>query len=224
MSQQEQLALYPFKKRMDIGGAMVAALQAYLKTISFDLPASTTPVKFLDVYDNWATFQDAAFSANGKVPIAVVAADEVTYDASNFTPRVLEDTWMSNDLGGWVLFATSEAVLPITVVLRAKSKSQRRAMLSAVEDAFNELGSDASRDSPIRYGKLLALPDYFSRKARFTLLRSRVVNTEDSATQERWLAELSMEAHAVAVKLEWMPALSCRVRIVDGASGVAYTR
>jgi hypothetical protein len=82
----------------------------------------------------------------------------------------------------------------------------------------------ASGDLPIRFGKLLPMPSYYGQTGRFTLLRTRMTNAEDVVARNRWLVEFELECHALHVVVRRVPALQCRLQILDAATRVAYTR
>lgn len=200
---------YPRKKTRDLRSAMAETLAQYLGTIPFNLPASA-PVDpnsatqkactLAASYDSWAEFEDRALSSGGALPAAVVMPDEPeVYDSASLTPRMLEDTWVHDGQSGFALFEAAEAEVPLFVVVRAKSKQQIRAIVSAFEDAF-EQDPDSDDSDPakgqIRYGKLLLMRSYYQLHARYTLLENQVMDSQSLAAENRWMSQLKFVGHA----------------------------
>ncbi|TAL46145.1 MAG: hypothetical protein EPN91_00825, partial [Salinibacterium sp.] len=103
---------YPLTKSRDVGSAMTDALAAYIaQNVTYSYPVSKVPRTMAKVYDNWAEFHQVALSANGLLPAAAVLPDEVKYDDSSLSPRMLEDTWVSDGQDGYALFGVAEAVV-----------------------------------------------------------------------------------------------------------------
>lgn len=204
------LADYPLKKLTDARSAMARALSAYIGGLTFTLPKTTEPFKLAAVYPSWAQFFDRAISADGKLPAAAVLPDRLQVADPSLTPRIMEETWsggevcpgtLGNGTGdGFALFSVAEAVVPFVVVVRTAGEKQREAIVSGIEDAFVEDGSFLDpgvlppvflsrvedREHPIRFGRLIQVPDYYDQKARFTLLAIQVTDSEQSARENRW--------------------------------------
>ena len=101
---------------------------------------------------------------------------------------------------GYCLFTHSEIVVPFVVVFRAKTKPQRKAIAKRLEEVFIEDGAvkpDKSTLTPlipvpeataqlVRYGRLLEVPKYYNRKARFTLDAQQLLDSETAARENRW--------------------------------------
>lgn len=249
------LSQYPLRKTRDVRSAMAEALAALVRGVSFSLPKSTTPFSFAAVYDTWATFQNTATSAGGKLPAAAVLPDRPVYEAASLTPRMIDDTWSGGPVvtpaeiqagaaptlgtgagDGFALFAIAEVVVPFVLVVRGSSIPIRKAIVSQLEDLFVEDQSlpdpssvnprtlpktggpgieppDASVQ-PVRYGRLLTLPSYYNRKARFTLLSQQILDSEESALGNRWLAQFEIQGHCQVVVLRRVKAMSPRLQTV----------
>lgn len=238
---------YPYKHLTDARSAMAETLAEYVEGLTFTLPRSGQSFKFAAVYDRWATFNDRAMSAGGKLPAATILPDRPVYGDNGLTPRALEDTWSGGDptecgpdgrpkypIGdgsgdGFVLFTHSELLVPFVLTFRAKTEPQRSAIVRRLEAAFIEDGSLLDPTSvnpafdldelaePIRYGRLLEVRKYFSRKARFTLEAQQLLDAEASAGENRWLGQLEMTGHMQICVLRRVRAMKPKVCVVvDG--------
>lgn len=216
------LADYPFRKTRDIRSAMAETLAQYILTFDFDLPVcSATKPSFAEVYDTWADFESNAKSAGGRLPAAAILPDKGTYDDSSFTPRMLEETWKTDGRDGWALYAIAEYDVPFLVVVRAKSSEQRKAIVSHFEDAFVETTEPADPD-PGHYGKRIAMPSYYGRIARFTLLSQELLDSSEFAIRNRWMAQFEFTAQAQHCVLRRVPAMAPHVHVV--INGLADNR
>lgn len=235
---------YRYQKTTDLRSAMAETLAVYINGLSFSFPRGTKTFRFAEVYDTWSTFQNTATSAGGKLPAAAVLPGKAVYDDSSLTARMLEETWSgavppigdgSGD--GFALFTGSEMVVPFVVVIRAVTIPSRKAILSAFEDAFIEDDSsgrdlngvpqstwppDAADESrPQRYGKLLTLPAYYRRRARFTLQSIELLDASDLAMSNRWMAQAEITAEAQHCLVRQVRAMRPRVRLVVGGEAAS---
>lgn len=231
------LSLFPFRKRRDLRSAMAKALAGYLAGLEYSFPATRTPKKLAAVYEEWAEFERRALSAGGALPAAAVLPDRPVPEADAFVPRILEETWTGGDpyiLGddgrprfpvgqgtgdGYALFAVSEKVVPMVVIVRAASKPQRQAIVSVFEDSFHELGVGAPTlyPEPVRWGKVLTLDDYYGRPCRFTLGAHQLLGDAGTAKENRWLVQFELQAEAKQVAVARVAAMDARTQlVVDG--------
>lgn len=240
------LSDYPLKATMDARSAMVKGLAFELARVKATLPRSGREFSFRAIYDTWASFEQRAMSAGGKLPAAAVLPDRPVYEASSLTPRAIEETWSGGDpaerdangnqlypIGdatgvGLVLYEVAEMMVPIVLLVRAQTKAQRKAFVKRLEEVFVEDGallpdpSTLSKDvpvldaryHPIRYGRLVELPDYYNRKARFTLQAQQLLDTTSSAMENRWLAQFELIGHVQVCALRLARAMSPRIQIV----------
>lgn len=227
------LADYPFKKARDLRSAMAGALARYMAELTFTFPATKTPTKLAAVYEEWATFETRAIIPGGPLPAAVVLPDKALADDDAFTPRILEETWTGaplNDDGsqvveggigdgsgdGFALWVVAEKVVPFLVVARAKSRPQRQAIVSMMEDAFIRAG-DADGPRTPTYGIVLTMPDYYERAVRFTFESHELLTSESSAKENRWLVQFALTAEAKQCVVRRAVAMDARVQlVVDG--------
>lgn len=231
------LSLFPFKKRRDLRSAMAKALAGYVAGLEYSFPATRTPRKLAAVYERWADFERRALSAGGALPAAAVLPDRPVPEADAFVPRLLEETWTGGDpalcdesgrqrfpvgLGtgdGFALFAVSEKVVPMVVVVRAVSDPQRQAIVSVFEDSFHELGVGAPvlYPEPVRWGKVLTLADYYDQPCRFTLGAHQLLGDSGTAKENRWLVQFEVLAEAKQCAVARVAAMDARVQVVvDG--------
>lgn len=134
---------------------------------------------------------------------------------------------------GFVLYTHSEIVVPFVLVFRAKTKPQRKAIAKRLEEVFIEDGAVKPDKSllnqnipvpeataqPVRYGRLLEVPKYYNRKARFTLKSQQLLDSESAAIQNRWLAQFELEGHMQVCVLRRVRAMKPRVQVVvDGTT------
>ena len=147
---------------------------------------------------------------------------------------------------GFALFEIAQRTATFLLIYRTKTRSQRRAIQKVLEEAFVEDGSeiDPSRVdpnvppsevaqppippgrvpdvfmNPVRYGRLLKVPRYFDRKARFTLISGpEPLDTEASVQENRWLGQVEVTGHIQICTLRRVPAMSARVElVVDGTT------
>jgi hypothetical protein len=216
-----KLCDYPFRKTRDIRTAMAETLSTYLAQLEFDLPATTEQRRFAAAYATWAEFEQSAKSEGGRLPVVAVLPDEGKYDDSSLSPRILEETWRSDGTGGYALFAIAEFEVPFVALVRARSKGEREAITSVLEDAFVEPG-EAQDAGPLRYGRLLTMPAYYGRTARYTLLTQRLLDSGDFAIRHRWMSQFELLAQAQHVVVRKAAAMSSRVQVV--VDGQVYNR
>jgi hypothetical protein len=134
---------------------------------------------------------------------------------------------------GHVLVTHSEIVVPFVVVYRAQSAPQRKAIAKRLEEVFLEDGTlidpsslnpDVPRvpeltATPVRYGRVLEVPDYYCRKARFTLHAQQLLDTEQTARENRWIGQCEIEGHMQVCVLRRGRAMNVRARLeVDGTT------
>lgn len=209
---------YPYRKKRDLRSAMAETLAAHLAGLEFTAPAYAEPRKFRQVFYEWAAFERYALAKaqGGSLPAAAVLPDTADQGDSSLTPRVLEDTWRTDGTDGYALVEIAEKIVPFLVVVRATSKAERQAIISAVEDAF-VASSTLKRPTPVAYGLQLTMASYYERKARYTLLRHTLLDQEVSAQESRRLAQFEIQAQAQHVVLRRIPAMDARVQVVvDG--------
>lgn len=246
MANLADLRKYPHRCLTDARSAMADALSAYVRTLTFTLPRSGQAFKFLAVYDTWTDFNQRAMSGGGKLPAAAILPDRPTYGDSGLTPRAIEETWSGGDptecrngkptypIGdgtgdGFCLFTHSELMVPFVLTFRAKTRPQREAIVRRLEQSFVEDGSllDPSMVNPafdldgmaepIRYGRLLSVPRYYDRKARFTLEAAQLLDAEASAGENRWLGQIELMGEMQVCVLRRVRAMRPRVCVVvDG--------
>lgn len=211
----------PLRKTRDLRSAMAETLRDYVNTLRFGLPATRELKGFAEVYDSWARFEDRALSAEGKLPAATVLPDRTSYTDSSLTPRFIPGTWFQNHPEDqphkrYGLFAVSEAETSFVVLCRAKSQAQRKAIVSAFEDAFVEPGTPGD-SKPVRYGKLLTMGSYYERAVRFTLQDQQILDSSTSPQENRWLVQFELLGHAQQVVVRQIPEMRVRVHTaVDG--------
>lgn len=135
---------------------------------------------------------------------------------------------------GFLLYTHSEIVVPFVLVFRAKTKPQRKAIAKRLEEVFVEDGAvrpDVSllnpavppvpeaTAQPVRYGRLLEVPNYYNRKARFTLEAQQLLDAEASARENRWLGQFEIRGHMQVCVLRFARAMKPRVSVVvDGTT------
>jgi hypothetical protein len=142
---------------------------------------------------------------------------------------------------GFALVTLAELTVPFVLLVRASSNPMRKAIVSKLEDLFLEDGtllpdvaslnpkipvsSPETLDAevnPVRYGRLIEVPSYYSRKARFTLQSQQLLDTETAAIENRWLAQFEIEGQIQVCVLRRVRAMKPRVQIV--ADGIEESR
>ncbi len=133
---------------------------------------------------------------------------------------------------GYVLYTLAEMVVPFVFVFRTVTRSQRKALTKRLEEFFIEDGgllpdpaslpkiplSDAEFQ-PVRFGRRIELPNYYRRKARFTLQAQQLLDTEASAGENRWLAQFELLSHVQVCVLRRGRAMKPRVQtVVNGTT------
>lgn len=109
-------------------------------------------------------------------------------------------------MDGHALFALSELEVDFVVLFRAKTEKQREAIVRRVEQVFVESGElvyaedldprfgipdEVEARHPDRYGKVVPLGDaYYGRDGRLTLVGQELLDSESSAAENRWMAQL----------------------------------
>ena len=207
---------YPHKKARDLRSAMAEALAEFVRTITFTYPYSAQPTSLGAVYKEWAEFERKALSSGGPLPVAAVLPDRVTEADSSLVPRLLEETWCQTSDGtqGLGLFAVSTKEMPAVLMVRAYSKPQRQAIISAVEDAFFDLPVPGKTGNPFRYGKVLDMPSYYDRTVTFSLENHQLLDNASSAAENRWMVQFELTGIAEHVLPCRVPALDARVSLV----------
>lgn len=216
---QEELPKWHLVKTKHIRDAMAEALRDYVNTIKFSFPASTEPKGFAAVYRSWAQFEDRAVSTGGALPAATVLPGELVHVGDILSPRMMPGTWHQDTEDGklYSLWHTEEAQTEFLIVTRAASSAQRDAINLAIEDAFTETG--APGHLPARKGKLLPMPSYFGRKARFTLLNQQNLDTEAAARENRWMAQFEILGNADVVRKVEAPRFRPHIGLTFGTEG-----
>jgi len=136
---------------------------------------------------------------------------------------------------GPVLHEVSQLTVPLVLVVRAKTEAQRSAIVRGFEaGAFVEDGSLPSPSTlnpqipippeldvkvqPTRYGRVLEVPTYFNRRARFTLDGHQILDSAVTVGENRWIAQFEVTAHMPVCVVRVARAMSTRVELlVDGA-------
>lgn len=235
---------YPLRKTEDCRSAVVTALAEFLEALTFDSPAVTSSAafRFVSVHRRWADFESKA--GRGSLPVAAVLPDRPSYDDATLTPKMLEGTWTGGPMiegtlgrgiiNGAALFKVAELVVPVVLVVRAASEGQRRAIVSVLEDAFVQDGAMLDQATihqahripetpvPERVGMVLTMRSYYNRPVRFTMASAELLDSAQSAQENRWLAQFELQAEAPVCVLRRVRAMSPRVEIVEG--GVPLTR
>lgn len=244
---------YPLKKTTDCRSAMAETLRDYVAGLEFSAPRTTKKFRMEAVFDTWSDFSQRAMSAGGKLPAAAALPDRPVYEDSSFGPRSIEDTWSGGDpnllkadgvtkrfpIGtgngdGFILVEVAQMMVPFVLVVRAKNKPQRKAIVSILEESFIEAGTHLDTQGgrtpdvslinrnaqpevdrqPIRYGRLLGMPQYFNRKARFTLQSQQLLDSESTSSENRWLAQFEITGHAQVCAVRRVVGMNPRVEIV----------
>jgi hypothetical protein len=237
---------YPFRATTDAATAMANALAAYLGRLRFGPPRALEPWSFSRVFVRWAPFEKRAKEEGLRV--AAVLADSVAYEPVGMTPRLLEETWSGGDprerdelcrplypIGdgsgcGLALVEGDVAVVPFVIAHRTLSSVEQQAANLVLEQAFAEdetLLDPAGLDPrvpfdakawPTRNGRVLSLPDYFDRRATFTLRSATLTTTGSSARENRWISRFEVEGRVGLCALREVRAMRVCVRpSVDGA-------
>lgn len=194
--------------RIDAKSAAARALQAYLEMIVFRLPDGKE-FQFRQVLRDWPeSFEGMRY------PSAAITVATEPRDAHSLTPTPLEET-QDVYCPGTVLWKTSELALDFQVDCWLNSATERTAVVTRFDDAFNP--------SESRAGVLLqGPPEYYDRIVRCTFTGgSRIDNSQANYDRERQyhaniLAEIDVVHLRRAVDLD--PILS-----LDGEP-VARTR
>lgn len=204
---------YPGQKKRDLRAAMAETLANYIAGMVFGPPYAAIEFQLAKVYYEWAVFEKNALTGDGLLPAAAVLPDEAQDEDSQLAPKLLEDTWETNGIDGLGLYKISEKVVPMMVVIRAQSKPERQAILSTIEDSFIRAGGN-DREQPVAYGIHLEMPSYYNRKARYTLLRHRLLDQATNTSASRYLVQVEFLVQASHVVLRRVPAMDVRITAV----------
>lgn len=212
---------------------MAEALSTHIRTLTYSLPVSTKARALAAVFSDWPTFDKRGLSAGGLTPSAAVLPDRGVYDDSALTPRPIDSSWWTDGRDGYVLWEVAEYECPMVVVVRAKNKPERKAIMLAIEESFVQTGEPTTvplpsvsiapqrfrprPESPIRYGLILALPGYYNQRVRFTLIAQQLLDSEELAASNRWMCQVEIIASGTVLVLRRAPALRASVVLkVDG--------
>jgi hypothetical protein len=169
---------------------MARALARYLADLTFQYG-----VKFTGVFDEWPSFVKRY-----RPPCACVLPSSWTYGGW-MTPTLLEDTWEPQESQGFGLYKTGEAEVEMEISIATTSTEERAVLEQGVEDAFTDpQGLMSERRGP-RNAIVLPMPEYYGLHARFSLLRGRVIDEEDSAMREKRNAVFTVAAQASKVRV-----------------------
>lgn len=155
---------------IDSRTAAAQTLAAYLGNVIFLIAggqAEDREFRLNEIFPNWP-------EPEVELPYPCASIDDgvAPYEAHNFTPTMLENTY--NCFGqGMVLWKTGELVVDFQVDYWTTDEAQRQAISAALPRIFNL--------TETRSGVLLAgHPDYFHRAVRCTLMDTDRIDTEDS--------------------------------------------
>jgi len=131
---------------------------------------------------------------------------------------------------GFALYTVADLVVPFILIFRAKTVAQRAAIVRTLETLMVEDGStlpDPSRLDPdvplmnpeealqpVRYGRLLEMKNYFNRKVRLTLDTQQLLDNAANASENRWLAQFEITAHAQVCVRRRLKVLKSRTFLV----------
>ena len=114
--------------------------------------------------------------------------------------------WGDGGGDGYVLVEIAQLSVPFVVLLRGKSIAQCEAMTKTTEETFVEDATELpdkswlnpkidvpdADEQPVRYGRVVEIPRYYNRKARFTLVAQQILDNEAAAMENRWTAQFEM--------------------------------
>uniref|UniRef100_A0A6H1ZA36 Uncharacterized protein n=2 Tax=viral metagenome TaxID=1070528 RepID=A0A6H1ZA36_9ZZZZ len=188
--QQAALAAYAYQKTMGTRAACYRALERYLLTLRFDLPGRDLD-RFQHVFDDWPDFED-----KHEPPSAYIEFAKGTYEDRSISPSAMEDTWgpVAGQPDGFVLWKLAEYSIPFNIRFRGRDVGQRLAIESELEDAFVPANLGAPDGTGDIYGIYLDTPEYYDRKARFTLRSSAIEDSMDAAARNQREGVISVEA------------------------------
>jgi len=181
---------YSRKATMAVRDAMACALARYLADLTFEFG-----VKLTGAFHQWPSFVKRY-----RPPCVCVLPSSWNYGGW-MTPTLLEDTWEPEGGQGFGLYKTGEAEAELEISIAVTSTAERTVIEQGIEDAFTDpQGLMSERRGP-RNAILLPMPEYYGLKARFSLLRGRVIDDEDSAMREKRNAVITVSAQASKVRV-----------------------
>lgn len=156
--------------KLDARNAAAETLAAYLGQVVFVVDgrkADDSKFRLNEVLANWPEAE-----VQLDYPAASIDGEAAPYEAHNFVPTMLEDTF--NCYGeGLVLWKTGELILDFQVDFWTNTEADRQAISAGLPRIFNL--------TEIRSGVLLAgHPDYFGRAVRCTLMDTDRADESDT--------------------------------------------
>lgn len=217
---------YSRSASVDLETAISLAVKAAISG-TFPGPGGKGKVAFSETFEDWATFED-----NFVTPAAaVLPQDELLYGPSHLTPALLEDTWEPPGEAGFGLYELSEGSREVHVQIRSSNQQERNALKAGVEGAFVRPSvlmvpapvSPASsaqddltnKDSGVRYGLIVRVPEYWNLPVRLELLGSRKLDDSEHAARNQWEAEFRIAAQASHVVLRPVRPFRVKVRQLE---------
>ena len=198
---------YSRKASLNVRDAMARALSRHLKTLTFQFG-----VRFTDVFDEWPSYVKRY-----RPPCACVLPSSWAYSGW-MTPTLLEDTWEPQGAQGFGLYKTGEAETELEISIATTSTEERALIEQGIEDAFVDPELLMSEQRGPRNAILLPMPEYYGLNVRFSLLRGRVIDDEDSAIREKRNAVLTVSAQASKVKVGPVYPLALTIQINNDGS------
>lgn len=203
--------IYTGVRECDVVTAVKRGLREYLEQVYLDVLGNR--VQFARVTEVWGDTDEVAVYPG----LAIMARDEVEYDAASFTPSLdtTPVTALPTDPHDQLTYLVkyAEASIPLVIELHTTSPEERVSCSMLLEDALNPVDW--------MYGFRLQLPHYFNQIAVFEPVRVQQTDSEDNA-RRRWRpGSVFLTAHASVVRTRSLPGLRVQASIetTDGSDG-----
>lgn len=183
---------------VDPVSALVAALAAWLRGLSFQRSATGEAFGFAQVFEEWPDEEDELSA----YPVAsvIVANEDYDREVHGLTP---DDSAGWSPDGAWALSTTSTIKLSIQVDVWAKSRVER-------QDVARVLSEESSPEDGTG-SILLPLPRYWAQIGRYTVLRGRRWDSMESARSGEFRSTLFLEATVPEIRAKKRPPMDPRL-------------
>jgi hypothetical protein len=199
---------YSRKASMAIRPAMAVALARHLAGLTFQFG-----VRFTGVFSEWPSFVKRY-----RPPCACVLPSSWALGGW-MTPTLLEDTWEPQGAQGFGLYKTGESETELEISIATTSQDERAILEQGVEDAFTDPQALMSEQRGPRNAILLPMPEYYGLNARFSYLRGRSIDDDDSAMREKRNVVITVSAQASKVRVGPVYPLALTIQVeVNGGS------
>lgn len=173
--------------------AALYVLREYICALDFyRYMGPAAPAKMFNITPDHFYIEQPDYTADFVEPSISIVGDRADYDVIGLVSYIEEDT-VDVYGKGTVLQWMAEYVETINLEINVAKKSERRAVLAAMEVAF----SPTEQMSGVRF----MMPDYYNELVCFSMQRRELINDETDSGKNRRKAQLEIEMRFNIVRL-----------------------